>query len=152
LLANNGLVNQALAALGLGRLRLMYNSIGVTVALVHVFLPLMILPIMNAVQAIDPRLEEAARTLGGSRAQVIRRVLLPLAMPGIQSGVILVFVLTASAYVIPMLLGGGQVSTMPTVIVQLLLGTFLWPFGAALALLLSLAVVIAVVAFALASR
>ena len=138
LLANNGLINQLLGLAGLGPYRLMYNPVGVTIALVHVFLPFMILPIMNSIQSIDPRLGEAARTLGASGARSFARVLLPLSMPGIQSGVILVFVLSASAYIIPMLLGGGQVSTMPTVVVQQLMGSLLWPFGAALALVLSL--------------
>ena len=73
-------------------------------------------------------------------------------MPGIQSGVILVFVLTTSAYVVPMLLGGGQVITMPTLVVQQLLGTLLWPFGAALALVLALAGMLAIWAFARATR
>jgi putative spermidine/putrescine transport system permease protein len=152
LLANNGLVNQALGTIGLGPFQLMYNATGVTVALVHVFLPFMILPLMNAVQSVDPHLEEAARTLGASRMRVLRRVVLPLIIPGLQSGVILVFVLAASAYVIPMLLGGGRVQTLPTVMVQQLMGSLLWPFGAALALTLSIAVLAAVWAFATLGR
>jgi len=152
LLANNGLINQVLVALGLGPYRLMYNGIGVTIALVHVFLPLMILPIMNAIQSIDPRLSEAARTLGASPRRTFVRLILPLSMPGIQSGVILVFVLSASAYIIPMLLGGGQVQTMPTVVVQQLLGGLLWPFGAALALVLALAALLLVGLFAALTR
>jgi putative spermidine/putrescine transport system permease protein len=152
LLATRGLVNDGLHLLGLGPVPFLYHPIGVIVALVHVFLPFMILPIMNAIEAIDPRLEEAARTLGASQAVVFRRVILPLSMPGVQSGVILVFVLAASAYVIPMLIGGGRVQTMATVIVQQLLGGFLWPFGAALALVLSAAVVLALVGFTLLTR
>src|SRR5262249_19355629 len=141
LLATQGLVNDALRAIGVGPIPFLYRPIGVIVALVHVFLPFMILPIMNAIEAVDPRLEEAACMLGASRTTVFRRITLPLSMPGIQSGVILVFVLAASAYVIPMLIGGGRVPTMVTVIVQQLLGGFLWPFGAALAVVLSLGVV-----------
>jgi putative spermidine/putrescine transport system permease protein len=152
LLATQGLVNDGLRLLGLGPVLFLYRPIGVIVALVHVFLPFMILPIMNAIEAIDPRLEEAARTLGASPATVFRRVVLPLSMPGVQSGVILVFVLAASAYVIPMLIGGGRVQTMATVIVQQLLGGFLWPFGAALALVLSAAVALALVGFTLITR
>jgi putative spermidine/putrescine transport system permease protein len=152
LLASEGVVNDGLRQLGLGPIQFLYRPLGVIIALVHVFLPFMILPIMNAVEAIDPRLEEAARTLGASRATVFLRVILPLSMPGVQSGMILVFVLSASAYVIPMLLGGGRVQTMATVIVQQLLGGFLWPFGAALALVLSLAVVLLLVVFALVTR
>jgi putative spermidine/putrescine transport system permease protein len=152
LLATQGLVNDGLRLLDLGPVLFLYRPIGVIVALVHVFLPFMILPIMNAIEAIDPRLEEAARTLGASPATVFRRVVLPLSMPGVQSGVILVFVLAASAYVIPMLIGGGRVQTMATVIVQQLLGGFLWPFGAALALVLSAAVALALVGFTLITR
>jgi putative spermidine/putrescine transport system permease protein len=152
LLANNGLVNQALGTIGLGPFQLMYNATGVTIALVHVFLPFMILPLMNAVQSVDPHLEEAARTLGASRMRVFRRVVLPLIIPGLHSGVILVFVLAASAYVIPMLLGGGRVQTLPTVMVQQLMGSLLWPFGAALALTLSVAVLASVWAFSALGR
>src|SRR5262249_56830801 len=112
----------------------------------------MILPIKSAIEAIDPCLEEADLTLGASRAKVFLRVTLPLSMPGVQSGVILVFVLAASAYVIPMLLGGGRVQTMATIIVQQLLGGLLWPFGAALALVLSCAVALLLVIFALVTR
>lgn len=152
LLATQGLVNDGLRVLGLGPIPFLYRPLGVIIALVHVFLPFMILPIMNAIEAIDPRLEEAARTLGASPATVFRRVILPLSMPGVQSGVILVFVLAASAYVIPMLIGGGRVQTMATVIVQQLLGGFLWPFGAALALVLSVAAMLALVGFTLCTR
>ena len=152
LLANNGLINQLLGLAGLGPYRLMYNPIGVTIALVHVFLPFMILPIMNAIQSVDPRLGEAARTLGASGPRAFVRVLVPLSMPGIQSGVILVFVLSVSAYIIPMLLGGGQVSTMPTVVVQQLMGGLLWPFGATLALVLSLSVLVLVALFGVLNR
>ena len=152
LLATQGLINDALRAVGIGPIPFLYRPIGVIIALVHVFLPFMILPIMNAIEAIDPRLEEAARMLGASSLTAFRRITLPLSMPGIQSGVILVFVLAASAYVIPMLIGGGRVQTMVTVIVQQLLGGFLWPFGAALALVLSLAVIIALTGFTLFTR
>lgn len=152
LLANNGLINTLAEAVGLGRMALMYNGFGVTIALTHVFLPFIILPVMNAAQNIDPRLEEAARTLGAGRWTIFRRVQLPLILPGIQSGVILAFVLSASSYVIPSMLGGGRVQTLPMTIVQALLGSLLWPFGAALALLLSAVVIGTVVAFTFTTR
>lgn len=149
LLSNTGMINSLLTSVGLGPYKLMYNQIGVVVAMVHVFLPFMILPIMNAVQGIDPRFEEAARTMGASRREVFRHVLLPMSLPGIQSGAILVFVLSASAYVIPVLLGGGQVHTLTTVMVQQLMGSLLWPFGAALALVLAVTMTLAIVVFVL---
>ena len=147
LLGNNGLINQLRKLADLAPLQLMYNEFGVVLALVHVFLPFMILPIMGAVQGIDPRLEEAARSLGAGRAKVFLRVLLPLSMPGIQSGCVLVFILSCGAYVTPALLGAGRVHTITTEVITLL-DQFLWPFGAALALLLSLVGLIAVALYA----
>ncbi len=142
ILANNeGLINSSLRQLGWIEtyIPLMYNWVGVTIGLVHIFLPFMILPITAAIQSIDPRLEEAARSLGASRLTAIRRTVLPLAVPGIQAGSILVFVLTISSYVIPVLLGGFNVVLMPTLVVQQLLDAMLWPFGAALAFVLAIA-------------
>jgi putative spermidine/putrescine transport system permease protein len=147
LLGNNGLINQLRRLAELEPLQLMYNEFGVVLALVHVFLPFMILPIMGAVQGIDPRLEEAARSLGAGRTKVFLRVLLPLSMPGIQSGCVLVFILSCGAYVTPALLGAGRVHTITTEVITLL-DQFLWPFGAALALLLSLVGLTAVALYA----
>lgn len=140
-LANNGLINASLRAAGWieGTVPLMYNEFGVTVGLVHVFLPFMILPLITAFQSIDPALEEAGRSLGGSRRRVLARIVLPLAMPGIQSGAILVFVLTISSFVTPAILGGHRVQLMAPLIVQTLIDSFLWPVGAALALVLAAA-------------
>lgn len=139
LLANHGLINQALEGSGLfeHRVQLMYNGFGVSVGLVHVFLPFMILPLVSTIQSIDPALEEAARSLGASRVRSFFRVTFPLSLPGIQAGVILVFMLTISAYVIPVLLGAMRFKILPTLVIQLLIDAFLWPFGAALALILS---------------
>jgi len=149
LLANNGLINDTLIKAGLieTHLPLMYNNFGIGVGLVHVFLPFMILPILGSIQSIDPALEEAAQSLGASRAKTMFKVVLPLSLPGIQSGAILVFVLTISAYVIPILLGSFQEVIMPTLVIQLLIDAFLWPFGAALAFILSLTGAAVVIAF-----
>ncbi|MFY7958911.1 MAG: ABC transporter permease [Elsteraceae bacterium] len=151
LLANNGLVNQMLRAWDLPRAALMYNEFGVILALVHIFLPFMALPLMGAIQSIDPRLEEAARSLGGGKKEVFFRVLLPLSAPGIQSGCILVFILSCGAYVTPMLMGAGRVHTTTTTVVQML-DQFLWPFGAALALILAAVGVVCVALFAFATN
>jgi putative spermidine/putrescine transport system permease protein len=139
ILANNGLINDSLRKSGLieGQLPLMYNELGVSIGLIHIFLPFMILPLVGSLQSIDPALEEAARSLGASRLKTIFRVVVPLSLPGIQAGTILVFVLTLSAYVIPILLGGLKVMLMSTLVVQQLLDAFLWPFGATLAFILS---------------
>jgi putative spermidine/putrescine transport system permease protein len=154
LLGNNGVINRTLIDWGVIEfpLPLMYNSLGIIIALTHVFLPFMILPIMGAVQSIDPALTSAARSLGASRWVVVRRILLPLAMPGIQAGCILVFVLSLSAYVTPAMIGGFRVKTMAVTVVDALLDTFQWPFGAALALMLSAIGAVIVVIFARMTR
>ncbi|MBN9889895.1 ABC transporter permease [Salipiger abyssi] len=154
LLGNNGVINRTLRGWGWidGPMPLMYNTLGIVIALTHVFLPFMILPIMSAVQGIDPSVASAARSLGARRLSVIRRILLPLAMPGIQSGCILVFVLALSSYVTPALIGGLRVKTTAVTVVDAMIDTFQWPFGAALALTLSVLGGASVLLFARATR
>jgi len=154
LLGNNGVINKAARSLGLtlAPLPLMYNTLGIVIALTHVFLPFMILPIMAALQTIDPALEAAGRSLGATRRVAFRRIVLPLALPGIQSGCILVFVLALSAYVTPVLIGGMRVKTMTLTVVDTLTDAFQWPLGSALALMLSVAGGLCVVLFARATR
>jgi len=154
LLGNAGLINRTLMNAGLieAPLPLMYNAFGIVIALVHVFLPFMILPIMAAIQGVDPSLESAARSLGASRFTAFRRIVLPLCVPGIQAGCILVFVLSLSAYVTPSLIGGLRVKTMAVTVVDALIDTFQWPWGSALALMLSVTGALCVVIFARATR
>ncbi|WP_342239803.1 ABC transporter permease [Inquilinus sp. OTU3971] len=154
LLGNNGVINKAARALGLtlAPLPLMYNTLGIVIALTHVFLPFMILPVMAALQTIDPALEAAGRSLGATRRVAFRRIVLPLALPGIQSGCILVFVLALSAYVTPVLIGGMRVKTMTLTVVDTLTDAFQWPLGSALALMLSIAGGLCVILFARATR
>ncbi len=149
LLGNNGIINRTLSGWGLidGPLPLMYNALGIIIALVHVFLPFMILPIMSAIQGIDPSLESAARSLGASKLTAFRRITLPLSLPGMQAGCILVFVLSLSAYVTPSLIGGLRVKTMAVTVVDALIDTFQWPFGSAMALMLSITGAIFVIIF-----
>jgi putative spermidine/putrescine transport system permease protein len=149
LLGNNGIINRTLSSWGLvdGPLPLMYNALGIIIALVHVFLPFMILPIMSAIQGIDPSLEAAARSLGASKLTAFRRITLPLSLPGMQAGCILVFVLSLSAYVTPSLIGGLRVKTMAVTVVDALIDTFQWPFGSAMALMLSITGAVVVIIF-----
>ena len=139
LLGNNGVINRSLVGWGLieAPLPLMYNGLGIIIALTHVLLPFMILPIMGAIQGIDPALELAARSLGAGRNTSFRRVVLPLSLPGIQAGSILVFVLAISAYVTPALIGGLRVKTAAVSVVDALIDSFQWPFGSAMALILA---------------
>lgn len=151
LVALNGPLNETLLSLGIiGKpLRLMFTQGIVIVALVHVFVPFMVLPINNALRNLSPALLEASASMGASRSATFWRVIFPLSFPGVQSGMILVFVLSVAAYVTPALLGGQLVQRMPTLIVQELISTFAWPFGSTLALMMSAATLLIVITFAL---
>jgi putative spermidine/putrescine transport system ATP-binding protein len=154
LLGNVGVINTLLRDFGLIErpIPLMYNSFGITVALTHVFLPFMVLPILSALQGIDPAVTAAARSLGARRGTVFRRITLPLALPGIRSGVVLVFVLAVSAYVTPALIGGMRIQTTTVMVVDILLDQYRWPFGSALSLTLALVAGLCVLAFGRLTR
>lgn len=147
--ALNGPLNDTLVALGIIEmpLRLLFTQALVILALVHVFVPFMVLPINNALRNIPPELTEASVSMGASRARVFRDVILPLSFPGVYPGVILVYVLSVAAYVTPALLGGQMVTYLPTLIVAELTGTFRWPIGSALAIVLSVSTLLVVATF-----
>ena len=128
-------------------LRLLFTQGLVILALVHVFIPFMVLPINNALRNISPTLTDAAASMGATRRDVLRDIILPLSFPGIYPGVILVYVLAVAAYVTPALLGGQMVSYMPTLIISELTGTFQWPLGSAMAIVLSLSSLVVVILF-----
>ena len=142
LLAQNGLVNQALQTLGVIHepVKLVFNFAGLLIALTHIFLPFMVLVLIGPIQNIPRDVEDAARVLGASWGGTFLRVTLPLSMPGILSGSILVFVLTISALVTPRLLGGPTYQVMSTLIYDEFLQRLNWPAGSAEALLLTLMV------------
>lgn len=146
LMGDNGLINQMLKDAGLinHSLPLMYNMFGIVVGLVQVTLPFMVLSLIGIIRSVNPSLEEAARSLGASRRQAMMLIMLPLSMPGILAGTILVFALSVSSYVVPALMGGWQVFVLPIHIYQQIAQTGNWQLGAALAVVLfvtSLAVV-----------
>ncbi|MEZ5657830.1 MAG: ABC transporter permease [Burkholderiaceae bacterium] len=146
LLANRGLINDALRALGLIEqpIKLMFNYTGLLIGLTHVFLPFMVLVLVTAIQNIPRDLESAARTLGASAFTTFRSVTLPLSMPGVLSGSILVFVLTISALVTPRLLGGPTYQVMSTLIFDEFVKLLNWPRGAAMAFVLTAIVLLLV--------
>lgn len=136
LLGPNGVVNQVLEAVGIGRTRLLYTSTAVVVALVHVMLPFMVIPVWTSLQKLDPMVENAALSLGASRWTVMRRVVLPQITPGVLSGSLIVFGLSASALAIPGLLGGRRLKMVATIIYDEYLHELNWPLGAAIAIAL----------------
>lgn len=146
ILADRGLINQTLSGWGLidRPLPLMYNSFGVVIGLVHIYLPFMVLPLAGRLQLIAPELEMAARSLGGGAWRTFWRITWPLSLPGVQAGTIIVWILSCSAYVIPALLGGGKVITAPVLVVQTVLDQGNWPLGTAQATMLFLAMAIVI--------
>ena len=118
----------------------------VTIGIVYSYLPLMILPLYVALKRIDPALLDAANDLGASPARVLRRVILPLARPGIFAGCILVGIPATGEYVIPQILGGGKTLMVGNVVADQFLSVGDYPFGAALAIVLTVIVMLALVA------
>ncbi len=149
LLSDQGVINSVLTGLGLTRrpLRLMYNEFGIVVALVHIYVPFMVLTLSGVIARIDPRLEEAARNLGAGRLRAFREVTLPLSLPGILAGSLLVFALAISAYVTPILMGGFQVMTLPILVYQQVSASFNLGFASALGLVLLVVSIGLVVAY-----
>ena len=120
LLSESGLVNWALLKLGVigAPLPLINNFTGVVIGLIHALLPFMILILTAVIQRIDADLEEAAANLGAGPLEAFWRVLLPLSLPGVVSGSLLVFAMAISAYTTPAILGGNRVLVMATYIAQ----------------------------------
>lgn len=154
LLGDNGLVNATLIEWGLIEtpLPLMYNMLGIVVGLVQIGLPFMVLSLTGAIRAIDPSLEDAARSLGASRWQTIRKIVLPLSMPGTLAGLMLVFALSLSSYAVPTLMGGFKVMVLPVHIYQQIAENARFQFGAALAVVLFVISVASVAAYQHAAR
>ena len=135
LLRNGGLVDSGLGVFGVpeGSLGLLYSNTAVMIGLLYSFLPFAVLPIYTSLEKLDWRLVEAAFDLGANRWQALKRVILPLALPGMLAGATLVFIPALGNYIIPELLGGGK-ALMIGNLIQLQFGSgHNWPLGAALA-------------------
>jgi ABC-type spermidine/putrescine transport system permease subunit I len=133
LLGRRGLLNESLLAIGLIEhpLRILNTSIAVHIAMIHILLPYMILPIANALRQIDPSLCRAALGLGATPLAAFREVILPLSMPGVAAGVLLVFVLSLGFYITPALVGGPRDMTVSMLIAQQV-DQLNWPYAACL--------------------
>jgi putative spermidine/putrescine transport system permease protein len=145
LLGDRGVINTTLEWLALIErpVPLMYNEFGVIIGLVHIYVPFMVLTLVGVIGRIDRALEEAARGLGASRTRTFLEVTLPLSLPGIVAGSLLVFALAISAYVTPVLLGGSSVLTVPILIYQQVSASFNLGFAGALgAVLLAVALML----------
>jgi putative spermidine/putrescine transport system permease protein len=140
LLQREGVVNAALGAFGIGPLPLMMNRFAVVLGMVHILLPFMVLPLVAAFRALDPRLPRAAASLGAAPWRVFLRVTLPLALPGLGAGCLLVFIQALGFYVTPALLGGPNDQMLAWFVGFYATRSVNWGLAAALSILLLVAV------------
>jgi putative spermidine/putrescine transport system permease protein len=152
LLSNNGFINNALKAFGFEEIQFLYKSHGIIIGLTHVLLPFMILTLMGALTNIDPALEQASKSLGASPWRSFYRIVLPMSIPGVIAGSLLVFALSASSFVTPALLGGVQTPVMATLIYQQAIVSYDLPSAAATSLLLLAMTVIMVATYCRVAR
>ncbi|MGH7156045.1 MAG: ABC transporter permease, partial [Acetobacteraceae bacterium] len=126
ILGTHGLVNRALMALGLisSPLKLLFNMTGVQIGMVHVLLPFMVFPLFASMMRIDPNILRVARSLGAAPHRAFLHVFLPLSLPGITAGSVIVFLLAVGFYITPALLGGPGQITLATMI-DMEINTFL---------------------------
>ncbi|MBY5324274.1 ABC transporter permease [Rhizobium leguminosarum] len=142
LLGREGLINSALIATGLTSepLQLMYTYTGLVIAMSHVLVPFMVLSVWASFQKLDLATEQAADSLGAGFLTILRRIVFPQVIPGVLSGSLIVFALTAGAFGTPAIIGGRRLKVVSTTIYDEFLDYVNWPMGAALAGVLMLLV------------
>lgn len=139
LLGPEGIINSVLTSFGLEPVKILYTEAAIIIALVHVMLPFMVIPVWTSLQKLDPGTENAALSLNASPFTTMRRIVIPQIMPGILSGSLIVFGLSASSFAIPGLLGGRRLKMVATVIYDQYLSELNWPLGASVAIILLIA-------------
>ena len=136
MLRTEGYVNTSLGWLGIGPLPLLHNNFAVTFGLVYVNLPFLVLPLYSALDRLDRSLIEASLDLGAGHWRTMREIVIPLAMPGILSGLLITFIPALGSYLTPDLLGGPDSQMIANVIERQFKRANDWPFGAALSFIL----------------
>lgn len=142
LLEDQGLINQILRALGFEGAQLMYNSGAVLLGMVYNFLPFMVFPIYTVLSKQDPKLGEAAQDLGCNEWRTLTRVTLPLSLPGVISGITMVFMPSVTTFFIPRVLGGGNTVMFGDLIESKFLTEGNWNVGSALSLIMMVLILI----------
>ena len=138
ILGRKGLINEMMTGLGLEPVKLLYNETAVVIGLVNIFMPFMVLPLMASIERIPTSLEEAAQNLGANWYQMFLRTILPLSVPGLISGCLLVYSISISAFVTPALMGSSRTRMAGQQIYDEVLVSFNWPSASSLALSLVL--------------
>ncbi|MDK7377413.1 ABC transporter permease [Peptoniphilus harei] len=136
LLGNKGLINKFIGLFGWGPWNLMYNSKAIMIGMVYNFLPFMVLPIYTVLLKMDKKLIEAAKDLGANDLKVFMKVILPLSLPGIYTGITMVFIPAISTFVVPNLLGGNNFYLIGNLIEKQFTFTGDWGFGSAISMIL----------------
>jgi ABC-type spermidine/putrescine transport system permease subunit I len=126
--------------------KLLFNELAIVIGMTHIILPFVVFPIINVLHTIPRDLEEASRDLGANRLTTIWKVILPLAMPGIMSGLLMGFLLTMASYVTPSILG-GKIQVLPNIIVAQVTGSNNWPFAGALSMILLVIAIFVIVGY-----
>ena len=143
LLENNGLINKLLGLVNIGPFQMINTQGAVVLGMVYNYLPFMILPIYSIMTKIDNSIIEAAEDLGAGRLNVVSRILIPLSMPGVTTGIIMVFVPSISTFIISRMLGGGDTLLVGDLIEMQFLGNAYNPhLGSAMALVLMILVLL----------
>jgi len=146
LLEKGGLINSILAFFHLPALEIINTPAAVVLGMVYDFLPFMVLPIYNTLMKIDDNIIEAAYDLGATRTKVLTDVLLPLSIPGIASGVTMVFVPSLTTFVISNMLGGGKIHLIGNIIEQEFTTSSNWNLGSGLSLVMMIFIIISMAA------
>lgn len=140
-----GITNQFLEAIGIGTKQILFTDFSFVFVSVYIFIPFMILPIYNAIEKLPPSLVYASRDLGASNWTTFRRVIFPLTLDGVKSGIQIVFIPALSLFMITRLIAGNRVITLGTAIEQQFLVTQNWGMGSTIAVFLILAMVLVMV-------
>ena len=146
ILQDGGVISRLLSLFGLNGVVLLYTDFAVVLGMVYNFLPFMILQIYTALAKMDNSLLEASHDLGANRVQTFLRITLPLSLPGVISGITLVFLPAVSSFFIPKLLGGGQYVMIGTVIESQFLTAGDWNFGSAISFVMAVIIMISMYA------
>ena len=142
ILSDNGIVNQILAFFHISPISMMYTDFSVILGLICNFMPFMIIPIHTSLSKMDKSLIEAANDLGADPFQTFRKVTWPLSIPGVLNGIMMVFLMSVSTFVIPKLLGGGQYMLIGNLIESQFISVGDWNFGSAISLILAVIILI----------
>lgn len=144
ILSKNGILNKFLGLAGLPQQHLSNSVYAIMIGMIYDYLPFMLLPVYNAVMTVGSDVLEAARDLGAGHIKVLFKIMIPLTMPGIVSGIIMVFIPALTTFAISDMLGGGKVMLIGNIIEQEFLSTMNWHLGSGLSLILMIFVLLGI--------